>query len=160
MSKQTYNLILNSYSSVNRTGSNKRNYQYFVNWNAVLPNPHKTGQRFEVRFSFITPAVSTVGEVFVLNIDFGGSNVYDQVNSRSTFLGFCLPYANQTSSTTGTNVAYFYTKAFLNENLPITIEYPNNNNIMVSLTNLNGNYPNIYFTNDYVLNLQFTPIDN
>ena len=159
MPKESYNLILNSYVSTNRIGTNKRNYQYMVNWNSILPKPYEINQKFELRFSFITPAVSTIGEVFNLYVDFGGSNVYDQVNSKSNYLGFCLPYSNQTSSASGTNVAYFYTKAFLNENLPIVVEYPQNNIITVSLVNLNGNYPNIYFTNDYLLNLQFTPID-
>ena len=157
--KETYNLILNSHSSVNRSGSNKRSYQYFVNWNAVLPKPYDITQKFHVRFSFMTPSVGSFGEVWLLSIDFGGSNTYDQLNSRSSYLGHVYPVTNTGATTSGTNSVFYYSKATPIDNLPICIEYPNNNNITVSLVNLNANYPAIYFNNDYILNLEFTPIN-
>ena len=100
MSKETYNLILNSQISTNRIGSNKRNYQYFINWNAILPNKYK---KFSVRFSFITISTSSFGEVWTISIDFNTSNLYDNNSSRNNYLGSIFPILNNSASTSGTN---------------------------------------------------------
>ena len=157
--KETYNLVLNSQTTTNRIGTVTRSYQYMVNWSAVLPKPENINQKYSVRFSFITPSSGSFGEVFTLSIDFGGSNVYDQTNSRSTFLGCVYPVSNQTAATSGTNTVFYYGKATTIDNIPVTVEYPNNNIITVSILNANASYPNIYFTNNYILNLEFTPIN-
>ena len=156
--KETYNLVLNSQITTNRIGTLTRSYQYMINWSSVLPKPHDISQKYSVRFSFITPSSGSFGEVFLLSIDFNGSNLCDQTNSRNNYLGYVFPVMNPSATTSGSNTVFYYSKASIIDNLPITIEYPNNNIITVSLVNSNSSYPTNYFTNNYILNLEFTPL--
>ena len=156
--KETRTLVIHSQNATNRSGSNTRNYQYYINWSSVLPSPENINQKYHVRFAFITPATTSFGEVFTLSIDFGGSNTYDQTGSKSTVLGNVFPIQNNSATTSGTNTVFYYSKATMNDNIPITMEYPNNNFITVSLVNLNTSFPTNYFTNNYMLTLEFTPI--
>ena len=81
-----------------------------------------------VRFSFTNNVATTiVSDTYSLNINFGGSNMYDHSNSKSTFLGLIYPTA---ASTYG-----YTTTSDLNNNIPVTIEYPNNDLITVNLVN-------------------------
>lgn len=156
--KKTYTLAINSQTTTNRIGTNIRNYQYNVNWSAVLPNPENINQKFLVRFSFMCLAqVSATTEVFQLFIDFGGSNMYDNSNSKTTYLGYLSPMVNQGASTTGTNSVYGYITAKASDNIPVTIEYPNNSLITVNIANLNPG--GATFSKDYILTLEFLPID-
>ena len=150
--KETYTLLLSSQNATNRIGTNKRNLQYYVNWSAVLPKPDNINQKFSVRFILTSPVI-TVGfnDVYSLNIDFGGSNVYDQSGSKNTYLGLVYP------SFVSTFNQYYYTMAKLNDNLPITIEYPNNNLITVNLVNILVSSGTTY-NYEYYLTLEFTPI--
>ena len=56
--------------------------------------------------------------------------MYDQSSSKSTYLGIMFPEDNATAisltSGTGGNQTYFYLVSNPNDNLPVTIEYPNN----------------------------------
>ena len=156
--KETRTLVLNSQTATNRIGSNTRNYQYNVNWTTILPKPENINQKYLVRFSFITPSTKSFGEVFTVSIDFGGSNMYDQTNNKSTFMGCVYPVMNTTTSTAGTNTVFYYSKATTIDNIPVTIEYPNNSMITVTLLNLNASFPANYFTNNYVMTLEFTPV--
>ena len=161
MSKETYNLVLNSQISTNRIGSNKRNYQYYVNWNAILPNKYK---RFLVNFSFITLVQSSFAEMYILYLDFNGTNVYSQSNSRNNYAGNLLPTNNLTNAVaqaTGTTIqtSYFYIMTRLNDNPNFTIQYPNNNLITVDIVNANSS-SGTTFNYEYILNIQFIPIDD
>ena len=151
--KETRTLVLNSQTATNRIGSNTRNYQYNVNWTTILPKPENINQKYLVRFSFITPATNSFGEVFTVSIDFGGSNMYDQTNNKSTFMGCVYPVMNTTTSTAGTNTVFYYAKATTIDNIPVTVEYPTNSMITVTLMYLNATYPTNYFTNNYILTL-------
>jgi len=85
----------------------------------------------------------------------------DQSNAESSYLGIMFPEDNTTNlsltSGTGSNQSYFYLCSDPNDNLPVTIEYPNNNLITVSINNINTG-SGTTFTNDYNLILEFAPI--
>jgi len=158
MKKETYTLYLNSQTATNRIGTTKNKYQYYINWNAVLPKPENINQKYLVRFSFTSLAqASLIAEVYSLNIDFGGSNMYEQTNSKSTYLGYLYPLANYSSGAAGTYTTYSYSIAKSTDNVPVSIEYPNNSLITVNLVNIN-NASGTIFTNDYILTLEFTLI--
>ena len=164
MPKESYNLILQSQITTNRIGTNKRNYQYMVNWSAVLPNPRKINQKYSVKFTFVTPVQASFAEMYYLNIDFGGSNVYSQTNSKINYLGNIIPTNNLTNAVaqaTGstTQTSYFYAITRIDDNPGVTIEYPNNNIITVDIVNANLS-SGTTFPYEYILNLQFTPIED
>ena len=155
--KETYTLAINSSISTNRLGSNKYNYQYNINWSAILPKPENISQKYLVKFSFICLAqVSATTEIYQLFIDFGGSNMYDTTNSKTTYLGYLYPMTNSGATTSGTNSVYGYIVAKASDNVPVCIEYPNNSLITVNLSNLNTSGAS--FSKDYILTLEFTPI--
>jgi len=156
--KENYTLVLSSQNATNRIGTLRKNYQYYVNWSAVLPKPENINQKYLVKFSFISnPQASLIAEVYSLNIDFGGSNMYDQSQSRSTYLGYLYPLANYSSGAAGTYTTYSYSISKASDNMPVTIEYPNNNFITVNLVNSNT-ASGTTFTNEYTLTLEFVPI--
>ena len=147
--KKNYLLNINSQTTTNRLGTNKYAYQYYINWSAVLPNPENINQKYLVRYIFTNSTnTSLVGDIYSLNIDFGGSNMYNQLNSRSTFLGYIYPVATSTN---------YYLRGDITNNLPVTIEYPNNSLITVNIVNINSGSANT-FAIDYNLTLEFTPI--
>jgi len=88
--------------------------------------------------------------------------MYDQSNSKSSYLSIMFPEDNATAialtSGTGGNQTYFYLVSQPNDNLPVTIEYPNNNLITVSINNINTS-SGTTFTNDYNLILEFVPFE-
>jgi len=147
--KENYTLFINSKNSTNRIGTNKYSYQYNINWKSVLPQLHyDVNQQFLVRFIFTnTNSNAIVTDIYSLYIDFGIENMYDQSNSSSSFLGLIYPVATSTNGYTQSN--------FLN-NLPVTIEYPNNSLITVNIVNI-SNVTTTYAI-DYNLILEFTPI--
>jgi len=154
--KETFCLALNSAITTNRLGSNKYNYQYNINWSAILPKSENISQKYLVKFSFMCLAqIPLTTEIYQVLIDFGGANMYEQTNSKSTYLGFVYPYVTQGASTTGTNTAYGYYIASASDNMPVCIEYPNNSIITVNLVNLAGGAA---FSKDYILTLEFTQI--
>ena len=159
--KENYTLYLSSQNTTNRTGTTKKSLQYYINWHAILPKAENINQKFLVKFKFVGYIQGSFGEIYNLQIDFGGSNMYDQSNSKSTYLGIMFPEDNATAialtSGTGGNVSYFYLVSDPNDNLPVTIEYPNNNLITVSINNINTG-SGTTFTNDYNLILEFVPI--
>jgi len=156
--KENYTLILNSQITTNRIGANKYNYSYNINWTSILPKPENINQKFLVRFSFISIVqASLMTDVYSLNINFGGSNMYDQIPSKNTYLGFLYPLANYTSAAAGTYTTNSYSISKLTDNPGITIEYPNNSLITINLVNINVASGNT-FPNDYILTLEFTPI--
>ena len=159
--KENYTLFLSSQNSTNRIGTTKKSLQYYVNWHAVLPKADNVNQKFLVKFKFVGYIQGSFGEIYSLQIDFGGSNMYDQSNSKSTYLGIMFPEDNATAialtSGTGCNQTYFYLTSDPNDNLPVTIEYPNNNFITVSINNINTS-SGTTFNNDYNLILEFAPI--
>ena len=147
--KQYYTLVLNSTNSSNRTGT-APTYSYNINWDAIFPE-NLRNKKFAVSFVFSSLVVTTpFTEVYTVNINFGTTNVYNQTPSQSAFLGFLYPY--MTSAT-----AYF-AMATINDNSPITISYPVNRNITVSIGNANLASSTVNITN-YILTLRFTPLD-
>jgi hypothetical protein len=156
--KENYTLVLSSQNTTNRIGTTKKSLQYYINWNAILPKPENINQKYLVRFSFTSLAqASLIAEVYSLNIDFGGSNMYEQTNSKSTYLGYLYPLANYSSGAAGTYTTYSYSIAKSTDNVPVSIEYPNNSLITVNLVNIN-NASGTTFTNDYILTLEFIQI--
>ena len=157
--KENYTLLLNSQNATNRIGTTKKQLQYYVNWNAILPKPQNISQKYLLKFSFISVAqASLIAEVYSLNIDFGGANMYEQTNNKTTYLGYLYPMANYSSGVTGTYTTYSYSIAKSTDNVPVCVEYPNNSIITVNLVNIN-NASGTTFTNEYYLTLEFTSIN-
>ncbi len=155
--KENYVLLINSQNATNRIGTTKKQLQFYVNWNVILPKPTDINQKYKVRFNFSGINQPAYSDIWSINIDFGGSNVYQQDNNKCTYLGLSYPIGNQNATTAGTNSVNFFTKALLNDNPPITIEYPNNNLITVNILNINAG-SGTTFNVEYYLTLEFTPI--
>ena len=157
--KENYTLLLRIQIATNRiSGASQINYQYNVNWSTILPKPDNVNQKYLVRFNFMTLAQSSATtELYQIFIDFGGSNMYDQTNNKSTCIGYVYPMVNYSSSVTGTNTAFGYTVARATDNVPVTIEYPNNSMITVTVTNTNT-AGGAALGKDYIMTLEFTSI--
>ena len=147
--KENYTLVLDTQNSTNRLGSNNYNRQYLINWSAILPKSENISQKYLVRFTCTSLSTASLADIYSVSIDFGGSNVFQQSNSKGTFLGLIYPVGNN-----GTNY-YFQSKA--TDNLPITIEYPNNSLITVSISSVVSGSANLFSINS-VLVLEFVPI--
>lgn len=149
---ETFSLILNAQNANNKIagGSLTTYFQYYVNWDSVLPKKHQT---FNV--SFTLKSVNTATQITVnalVSINFGQANISDQNNSSSTYLGIAYPVPVQQSSTTWN---YFYNST-LNDNPPVTISYPVNQIITVRFTNFDLTTALTMY--NYVLQIQFTPV--
>ena len=147
--KETYTVILNTYPiTTNRTGNNTNlGYTFNVNWDSILP---KIYNRFLVNFTFFSAAKSGFTESYSININFGTMNTFDHNSSRSNYLGLIHPYPISTS--------VFYAVANEADNAPVTINYPSNRFITVSINNTNTQNT-VYLSSEYILTLQFTPLD-
>jgi hypothetical protein len=147
--KQYYTLVLNSTNSSNRTGT-APTYSYNINWDAIFPQ-NLRDKKFAVSFVFSSLVVTTpFTEVYTVNINFGTTNVYNQTPSQSAFLGVLYSYM--------TNATAYFAMANINDNSPVTICYPTNRIITVSIGNANLASSTVNIT-DYILTLQFTPLD-
>ncbi len=63
--KENFTLVLSSQNATNRTGSLRKNYQYYVNWDTVLNKTYNINKKYLVRFSFISVAqASLIAEVY------------------------------------------------------------------------------------------------
>ena len=147
--KETYTLVLDTQNSTNRLGSNNYSRQYNVNWSAILPKPENISQKYQLRFTLTSLSTASLGDIFSVSIDFGGSNVYQQSNSKGTFLGLVYPIGN--------NGTYYYFQSKACDNLPVTVEYPNNSLITVSINSIVSGSANTFGVHS-VLVLEFTPI--
>ena len=146
--KEYYTLVLNSTNSVNRTGT-APNFTYNINWDSVLPDKRYT--KYKVNFSFNSLVVATpFTEIYTINVIFGTTNVYNQMPSQSAYIGCVHPY--------NTSATSYYAIANINDNPDITIAYPSNRLITVSIGNANLASSTVNIT-DYILTLQFMPID-
>ena len=104
--------------------------------------------------AFIALPTSLTQNLFV-DINFGKSYVYEQNNSMTTKIGICYPIIEQQYNTV---LSYYYCSN-LNDNLPITIGYPTNQNITVNIyQHDNISIPTLFV--NYVIQLKFTPIKN
>ena len=150
--KENYTLLISSQNATNRLGANKRNLQYYINWSAILPKPEDPGQKYQLKF-VMTSLFTAAGfnEIYSLNIDFGGANVFEQTGSKSNFVGLVYP------SFVSTFNQYYYAMSKNNDNLPIIVEYPNNSLITINLVNSTVGSGTVY-NYEYLLTLQFTPI--
>ena len=157
--KENHTLLLRSQIATNRiSGASQINYQYNVNWSTILPRPDNINQKYLVRFNFMTLAQSSATtELYQIFIDFGGSNMYDQTNNKSTCIGYVYPMVTSSSNVSGTSTAYGYTVARATDNVPVTIEYPNNSMITVTVTNTNT-AGGATLGKDYIMTLEFTPV--
>jgi hypothetical protein len=148
--KENYTLLLNSTTTTtNKTGNNTNlGYTYNVNWDNILPDRNI---KYKVNFTFFSLSKGGFTDLYSLYINFGTSDVYDNNSSRTTYLGTIHPYPLTTT--------VFYAVANINDNADVTINYPSNRLITVSLINSNAGQPTVYLSSDYVLTLSFTPID-
>jgi hypothetical protein len=148
--KENFTLVLNSTAiTTNKTGNNTNlGYTYNVNWENILPDRNT---KYKVNFTFFSMSKSGFTDVYSLYINFGTADVYDNNSSRTTFLGDIHPYSLTTT--------VFYAVANLNDNQDITISYPSNRFITVSLININSGQPTVYLSSEYILTLSFTPIE-
>ena len=147
--KESFVLQLSSQSATNRLGANKRAYQYNINWSAILPKPADITQKYQLKYTFSSLSTASISDIYTISVDFGGSNVYEQTNSKSTFIGLAFPIGNN-----GTN---YYIQSKYPDNVQVCIEYPNNSLITVNITPLlvgSGNIWNI----EYIMMMEFTPI--
>lgn len=155
--KETYCLLLSSQNATNRIGTTKNKLQFYVNWSAILPKPEDIRQKYSLKFVLSGISQGSFAEIYSVNVDLGGANIYDQTGNRMTYLGLAYPNENHTASTAGTDTVYFYLQSRTHDNLPVTVEYPNNNIITVNITNLNIG-SGVTYGGEYNLVLEFTPI--
>ena len=146
---QTYSVVLNStITSTNKSGNNSNlGYTYYINWESILPDPKL---KYKVSFTFRTLNRANFTECYQLYMNFGTSNMYDINSSRTTYLGLIYPVPTTTT--------VMYGMASLNDNAPITINYPANKVITATFSNANTAATGVYLSIDYVLTLNFTPI--
>lgn len=95
---------------------------------------------------------ATYNKHLILLVNFGKTEIYDSSTTQSNQLGFLSPIANNFNS----DFYYNNYACISTDNKEILINYPNNNNITVNITNLDGTA----FTNmtHYCLQLYFTPL--
>jgi len=60
----------------------------------VFSKADNINQKYLVKFKFVGYIQGSFGEIYNLHIDFGGLNMYDQPNSKSTFFGIMSPEDN------------------------------------------------------------------
>jgi len=151
--KDTFNLILNSQNSTNRTGS-LNSYTYFINWSSVLPEMNKTlPQTFNVTWTLKTINTSTnQTQSALVDVNFGQTNTCTQENQPSTIIGYIYPVPVQQSSTTWN----YYLTATPYDNLVTTISYPVNNFITVKFSDFNSG--TAFTMLNYVLILNFEAV--
>ena len=150
--KERFSLLLSSQNATNRLTTTKRNLQYNINWSAVLPKSENINQKYSVRFT-MSGLYSGTGfnDIYSVNIDFGGSNMYDQTVSKSNYLGLSFPILVGTG--------YWYSLARNYDNLPVCVEYPNNSLITVNLVNINTGSGTTW-PYEYYLTLEFIPLQS
>jgi len=146
--KENYNLVINSQTATNRIGTLKRSYQYYINWSTVLPKPENINQQFLVKFACFGLAQSNFAECYSISINFGGTNVYDTLQSRTNTIRIAYPFYSG---------SFAYLTARPPDSPEFSIEYPNNDFITATFTNINVSSGVVMYIN-YILTLQFTPI--
>jgi len=147
--KQYYTLFLNSTNSTNRTGTAPQ-FTYNINWDSILPRD-LINKKFEVSFNFSSLVVAAAfTEIYTINVNFGTTNVYNQTPSQSGFLGFLYPYMTSANA--------YFAMANVSDNSSVVVSYPSNRSITVTIGNANLASATVNIT-DYILTLQFTPID-
>ena len=95
-------------------------------------------------------------DVLAVSINFGKSNAVDQTYSTSNIIGYINPLCINVAPSIN---AYNYNASF-QDNGPIQILYPSNNNITVNFLLLDGVTINTASSFNYILQLSFTPILN
>ena len=147
--KQFYTLVLNSTNSVNRTGTAPQ-FTYNINWDTIIPL-NLRDKKFAVSFNFSSLVVAAAfTDIYTINVVFGATNVYNQTPSQSAFLGFLYPYM--------TSVNAYFAMANVSDNSSVVISYPSNRSLTVAIGNANLASSTVSIT-DYILTLQFTPLD-
>ncbi len=56
---ETYSLILNSQTAINRSGNNQNAYSYYINWDAILPKQYES---FNLIISFQSLSITQATE--------------------------------------------------------------------------------------------------
>lgn len=151
---KSFNLVLNSNDSTNRTGVSIGNYNYLINWDSVIPREYHK-ESFEVRFSFCSSSSTQQTEAYLLYCDFGGIpiNTKDQNMMVSNFLGV-IPWQN--TFVDADTIKTFW-QADFQFNAPIVINYPRNNYLSVRLQDQAS--PFVINLENYVLVLNFKVIE-
>ncbi len=144
---ESYTVIFSSRGTNNNGVANLNSITYFVNWGAFLPQQYK---KFSVEFIFKSENfVGNLTDNGFVNMNIGRLQVYDGV-AMSSNIGIVYPVSlvGNTSFYNSTN----------NDNNAFIIDYPNNQNITISLKNFAGanmaNMPN------YALVLNLVPLHN
>jgi len=94
-------------------------------------------------------------DILAVSVNFGKSTTIDQTYSSSNIIG----YINPTCINAAPNINTYNYNCSFQDNGPIQILYPSNNNITVNILFLDGVTINTT-TFNYILQLYFTPISN
>jgi len=160
---ESYKLFLNAGNSRYYDGTN---YVFYVDWQSILPKKHS---KYKVNFSFKRDRIQTgsVFGFFQVKVTLGSGNKTSQEDKGTDIIGIYTAGTYASGSTieynvadtttyntkTSSTVAFHETNG--KDNIPITINYPTNNNITVTVID---STINTYLTSTLLLFLTFTPI--
>ena len=151
--KESYQLILNSQNSINRTGTLATKFQYYVQWESVLPRFGNTKyEKQAYRLTWTLRGVHTINvltENLFVSVDLGHSLTCDQSNNLTHKIGVIYPEY--------VNTKYSY-KAGINDNCELTLNYPSDNLVNVSFQTFGASTTDYASMENYVLILNFEPI--
>lgn len=149
--KKAFNVVLNSQHKIS-TGASLSDCTFGMDWTNMKDGP------YEVHFTFISKVMNlSTADIACINVDFGGSNVYESFNGvgnrTSNYIGVAKPYLISTSS---------YLLSEDSTNPPITLNCKPTNNLINVIINASDNEtayaPTTGAMLDWILNLQFIPI--
>jgi hypothetical protein len=143
---ETFSVVFCSRNNNVVDATNLNAVKYTVAWNSILPTKYK---KFICQFVFKSENTATVlnSNGFV-GMDFGRVNVFDGVQSVNNQFGVVYP------ANVGTQ--YFYSSTN-NDNNDITVQYPTNNNVTLTLKKFDGSaLPNMQH---YCLIMNFVGIE-
>lgn len=153
----SYVLILNSSVATNQTDNTNgligpSDSTYYVDWITILGD--NKDRKFKVECSFKTvTSDSVLNLTSQVKVYIGSGDNYDQTQSQYSTITFAGP---KTLYSTTANAPLYYNESNYNSNNPITINYPDQDYLRVTIRQVNGTEP----TNclHYMLRLRFTPI--
>lgn len=157
---ESYTVVIRSGSTSNsRISGDNTDGTYYVEWNNVLPKKYK---RFELHSYFRnTPKtdLTTTDDDFVCVecSAFPKHNFYDSLRCQnSNFICMAPTYYLATIN----NDAYLYNESNASNMPSVMVEYPVENQFVIKLTDLTGNILTSTRYIEWVLIMNFRPIEN